>query len=109
MKSVTIIIPILASLAFASTTPTKRATGVFEYTYTDASDTRKLGLLDDPQSGKCINIPEAADNPADSPINLTAQQVVLFLDKNCDGDVYYTLKAGGSLGQRLKVRSVVFA
>ncbi|MFI5533856.1 hypothetical protein ACIA8O_35505 [Kitasatospora sp. NPDC051853] len=64
----------------------------------------------DPASGTCIDLPGATeDKPAFAPHNLTTSTATVFLDFGCDGDVYYVMDPGKKLGNRLKLRSVVFS
>ncbi|MEV7770692.1 hypothetical protein [Kitasatospora sp. NPDC086791] len=66
--------------------------------------------LTDPPSEECLNLPGTSDDvPADSPRNLTLSTATVFLDSDCAGDVYYVMNPGKILGQRLKLRSVVFS
>lgn len=108
MKAVSIILPIVTSLTLIGATPTKRATGLFEYSYKASNGAPQVGQLEDPPSQECIKIREAAEEPADSPINDTDKTVILYLDDKCDGDTYYGLGPGKKLSERLKVRSVDF-
>ncbi|MFJ7260361.1 hypothetical protein ACIQV2_09365 [Streptomyces globosus] len=67
-------------------------------------------VLTDPASGECINIPEATELlPAQSPWNKTNATVTLFLDFDCDGDVYNVMNPGAKRGPLLKFRSIVFS
>ncbi|MEV0533924.1 hypothetical protein [Kitasatospora sp. NPDC050463] len=66
--------------------------------------------LADPQSGACINLPGATEgHPAFAPHNLTTSTATVFLDFDCDGDVFYVMNPGKKLGDRLKLSSVVFS
>ncbi|MEY9847862.1 hypothetical protein ABH940_004962 [Streptacidiphilus sp. BW17] len=66
--------------------------------------------LDEPPSGECIDIPEAAlDSPAYAPQNFTDVTATVFLDFGCSGDTYHVMPPGAVRGQRLIVRSVVFS
>ncbi|MEU4116551.1 hypothetical protein AB0F71_18920 [Kitasatospora sp. NPDC028055] len=66
--------------------------------------------LADPESGKCINLLGATEStPAYAPDNFTTSTATVFLDEDCDGDTYYVMPPGKRLGNRLKLRSVVFS
>ncbi|MEV0193179.1 hypothetical protein AB0I39_32190 [Kitasatospora purpeofusca] len=94
------------ALLLALPTSANAATGEFLY---------KVGPglphgLTDPPSEECLNLPGATDEePGHSPRNLTLSTATVFLDFNCEGDVYYVMNPGKILGVRLKVRSVVFS
>ncbi|MEV7770398.1 hypothetical protein [Kitasatospora sp. NPDC086791] len=95
-----------AALVIAVPTSAGAATGDFLY---------KVGPgvpagLADPQSGTCINLFGATEqDPAFAPENFTTSTATVFLDFNCDGDVYYVMNPGKRLGGRLKLRSVIFS
>ncbi|MGW2254651.1 hypothetical protein ACWCXH_31330 [Kitasatospora sp. NPDC001660] len=64
----------------------------------------------DPESRTCINLFGATEkDPAFAPENLTASTATVFLDFDCNGDVFYVMNPGKKLGDRLKLRSVVFS
>ncbi|CAM5595323.1 hypothetical protein ACIG0C_09800 [Kitasatospora aureofaciens] len=64
----------------------------------------------DPQSGKCINLFGATEkDPAFAPENLTTSTATVFLDFDCNGDTFYVMNPGKILGDRLKLRSVIFS
>ncbi|WP_328957406.1 hypothetical protein [Kitasatospora purpeofusca] len=64
----------------------------------------------DPESGVCINVPGASEShPAFAPENFTTSTATVFLESDCDGDVFYTMNPGKKLGNRLKFRSVIFS
>ncbi|WP_406207516.1 hypothetical protein OH807_34960 [Kitasatospora sp. NBC_01560] len=66
--------------------------------------------LADPDSRECINLFGATEaDPAFAPENFTTSTATVFLDFNCDGDVYYVMNPGKKLGNRLKLRSVLFS
>ncbi|GAB2743209.1 hypothetical protein [Kitasatospora kifunensis] len=66
--------------------------------------------LADPQSGVCINLDGATEaDPAFAPDNFTTSTATVFLDFDCNGDVYRVMNPGQRLGDRLKFRSVVFS
>ncbi|MGA5817982.1 hypothetical protein ACPC54_09000 [Kitasatospora sp. NPDC094028] len=64
----------------------------------------------DPESGKCINLFGATEkDPAFAPENFTSSTATVFLDFDCNGDTFYVMNPGKRLGDRLKLRSVVFS
>ncbi|KJS57329.1 hypothetical protein VM98_01330 [Streptomyces rubellomurinus subsp. indigoferus] len=64
----------------------------------------------DPESRHCINLFGATeDDPAFAPENFTNSTATVFLDFDCGGDVFYVMNPGKRLGDRLKLRSVVFS
>ncbi|MFI9364442.1 hypothetical protein ACIG5E_25810 [Kitasatospora sp. NPDC053057] len=64
----------------------------------------------DPESGKCIDLFGATENdPAFAPENFTTSTATVFLDFDCSGDVFYVMNPGKKLGDRLKLRSVIFS
>ncbi|MFF0217360.1 hypothetical protein [Streptomyces vinaceus] len=82
------------------------ATGEFRYQFGTGAD----GSLLDPESGVCINLPEASETEtARAPQNLTTSTATVFLELDCDGDTYFTMPPGKKLGDRLQLRSVVFS
>ncbi|MFE1381928.1 hypothetical protein ACFW6S_23640 [Streptomyces sp. NPDC058740] len=98
-------------LALTVTNPAQAATGDFNYTYIGSGGISVSGQLADPESGVCINIPETVGNnfPAIAPRNFTGSTATVFLDADCDGDTYYVMSPGKILGDRLRLRSVVFS
>ncbi|WP_329566637.1 hypothetical protein [Kitasatospora sp. NBC_01266] len=82
------------------------ATGEFHYRF--GADDR--GTLHDPEGGRCVNLFGATpDDPAFAPENLTDATAVAYLDFDCKGSVYRVMPPGNRLGDRLKLRSVVFS
>ncbi|MGW2375949.1 MULTISPECIES: hypothetical protein [Kitasatospora] len=64
----------------------------------------------DPESRKCINLFGATEmDPAFAPENFTGSTATVFLDFDCKGDVFYVMNPGKKLGDRLKLRSVIFS
>ncbi|MET9403491.1 hypothetical protein [Kitasatospora sp. NPDC002965] len=97
------------ALVLAVPVSANAADGVFRYTYRDGGADQR-GELVDPPSGTCIDLPGATEaDPAFAPVNRTGGSAVEFLEFGCRGDIYYTLKPGGSAGRRLHVRSVLFS
>ncbi|TWV56412.1 hypothetical protein FRZ03_04535 [Streptomyces misionensis] len=88
------------------------ATGQFRYTYTTAEGYEAVGFLNDPPGGECINLQGPASEPGSvsrAPKNRTDATATVFLDADCEGDIYYTLRPGAGAGDRLLLRSVVFS
>jgi hypothetical protein len=83
------------------------ATGTLEYQFGSGSMT----LLNDPDSRRCINLPGTSqDDPAAyAPKNFTGETATVFLDSDCEGETYYVMTPGRQLGDRLKLRSVIFS
>ncbi|GGS88628.1 MULTISPECIES: hypothetical protein [Streptomyces] len=90
--------------------PASAATGEFVYTYVGLNSVALRGVLADPESGQCINLPETVGSalPAHAPRNHTNSTATVFLDADCDGDTFYVMNPGKVLGDRLRLRSVVF-
>lgn len=93
------------------TSPAAAATGDFAYTYVGLNGLNLRGELNDPNSRECINIPETVGSalPAFAPRNYTNATATVFLEADCDGDTYYVMEPGKRLGDRLRLRSVVFS
>lgn len=91
--------------------PASAATGDFIYTYIGLDAVHLRGELANPESGECINIPETVGSalPAFAPRNYTTSTATVFLEADCDGDIYRTLNPGQVLGNSLRLRSVVFS
>ncbi|MFD9684493.1 hypothetical protein ACFY2K_27095 [Kitasatospora sp. NPDC001309] len=84
------------------------ATGDFLYKYGLLGG--QEGLLPDPVSGVCLNLDGATDlEPATSPRNFTNATATVFLDTDCNGDVYYVMNPGKKLGPLFRIRSVIFS
>ncbi|MCM9083163.1 hypothetical protein ACFY7Y_32495 [Streptomyces virginiae] len=101
---------LLLSMALPASTATA-ATGDFVYTYVGLNGVNLRGELANPESGVCINIPETVGSalPALAPRNYTTSTATVFLDADCDGDVYRTMAPGQRLGNSLRLRSVIFS
>ncbi|WP_371640701.1 hypothetical protein [Streptomyces virginiae] len=93
------------------TSPAAAATGDFVYTYVGLNGLSLRGELNAPNSGECINIPETVGSalPAFAPRNYTTSTATVFLEADCDGDTFYAMSPGQRLGDRLRLRSVVFS
>ncbi|MEV7359017.1 hypothetical protein [Kitasatospora sp. NPDC091276] len=106
LRNTALAVASAVALVLAVPTSAGAATGDFLY---------KVGPgvpagLADPESGKCINLFGATEkDPAFAPENFTTSTATVFLDFDCDGDVFYVMNPGKKLGDRLKLRSVVFS
>ena len=104
----------LAAAALVLTLPTsaQAAEGRFTYVFHDWAHGDRVGVLDDPPSGRCITLPEVAYEdtlPADSPRNDTNATATVFTGVDCRGDYFSLRPFGGRASERLKLRSVVFS
>jgi hypothetical protein len=89
--------------------PASAATGEFLYRIGVPPVGIPAGLAD-PKSGQCIDLFGATEiDPAFAPHNLTTSTATVFVDFHCEGDVFYVMNPGKKLGDRLKLRSVVFS
>ncbi|MBW5420300.1 hypothetical protein GKQ77_01775 [Streptomyces sp. BG9H] len=101
------------ALVLAAPTSASAADGQFRYTYLTEEGYEAVGFLNNPPSGQCINLHGVGSDdlpPGHSPKNRTDATAVVFLNADCEGDVFFSLRphtGGGS--ERLKVRSVVFS
>ncbi|MEV6977492.1 hypothetical protein [Kitasatospora sp. NPDC093806] len=94
------------ALVLAVPTSANAATGEFLYRVGSGLPSG----LTDPEGGVCINLPGATDaEPAFAPRNITTSTATVFLEFDCDGDTFYVMNPGKILGNRLKLRSVVFS
>ncbi|MER7752043.1 hypothetical protein [Kitasatospora sp. NPDC097643] len=93
------------ALVLAVPVSANAATGEFLYKVGPGVPT---GLAD-PASRVCIDLPDIGTQPAFAPENLTDSTATVFLDSHCDGDVFYVMNPGKRLGDRLKLRSVLFS
>lgn len=115
MRRRTSVAAALSALALLAATPgsASAATGQFRYTYTTGEGYEAVGFLNDPPSSECINLFGVGSDdlaPGHSPKNRTDTVATVFLNADCEGDSYFSLRphtGGGS--ERLKVRSVVFS
>ncbi|WP_326670899.1 hypothetical protein [Streptomyces sp. NBC_01257] len=88
------------------------ADGQFRYSYTTSDGYDAVGFINDPPSGTCINIQGPGSEPgsaAYAPKNRTDATATVFLEADCTGGAYFTLRPGGGASDRLLVRSVVFS
>ncbi|MGA4844936.1 hypothetical protein ACOBQB_01065 [Streptomyces sp. G5(2025)] len=101
------------TLVLAAPTSASAAEGQFRYTYLTDEGYEAVGFLNNPPSGECINLYGVGSDdlpPGHSPKNRTDATAVVFLNADCEGDAFFSLRphtGGGS--ERLKVRSVVFS
>ncbi|MBL1106495.1 hypothetical protein JK361_18125 [Streptomyces sp. 5-8] len=104
----------LGALALTLAVPgsASAASGEFQYTYTGLDGTPRTAVLEDPDSGECITLPEVADpgssSPAHSPRNRTDEYALVFTEPDCTGDSFTLRPRTGYGSERLKLRSVVF-
>ncbi|MFI9065583.1 hypothetical protein ACIGQE_27550 [Streptomyces sp. NPDC053429] len=99
------------ALVLTMTIPTAAhaALGRIDYHY-GPPGARTTSLLQDPKSNKCVDIPEIVGHPlqnAFNPNNRTDEDVLLYLEADCQGPST-TLKAGNSAGPLRLFKSVVF-
>ncbi|MFJ9406947.1 hypothetical protein [Streptomyces sp. NPDC101393] len=89
------------------------AGGDFRYTYRDRDGTEGTVTLHDPESGKCLTLPEAAveytQPPAHSPRNRTDATAAVFTHADCSGEVFRLRPHTGGGSARMKLRSVIFS
>lgn len=88
------------------------ATGQFRYSYKTADGYDAVGFINDPESGRCIDIKGAGSDgtsAAYAPKNLTDSTATVFLEAGCMGDAFYSLPPGAGASERLLLRSVVFS
>ncbi|MER8104006.1 hypothetical protein [Kitasatospora sp. NPDC094016] len=106
LRNTALAVASAVALVLAVPTSAGAATGDFLY---------KVGPgvpagLADPESGQCIDLFGATEaDPAFAPENFTTSTATVFLDFHCGGDVFYVMNPGKRLGDRLKLRSVVFS
>ncbi|MER7768469.1 hypothetical protein [Kitasatospora sp. NPDC096140] len=105
------VLAVASAVALVCAVPTSANAAVGDFLY-------KVGVppvgvpagLADPESGKCINLFGATElDPAFAPENFTSSTATVFLDFDCNGDTFYVMNPGKRLGDRLKLRSVVFS
>ncbi|MER5639778.1 hypothetical protein ABT095_22815 [Kitasatospora sp. NPDC002227] len=93
-------------LTLSMPTSSYAATGDFLYKVAPGAE----AVLADPQSGVCLNLDGATEaDPAYAPQNFTNSTATVFLDSDCNGDTFYVMNPGKKLGDRLKLRSVIFS
>ncbi|MFJ7158098.1 hypothetical protein ACIQUQ_24625 [Streptomyces sp. NPDC101118] len=94
------------ALVMSAPNPASASTGDFLY---KVGPGVQAGLAD-PESGTCINLFGATEeNAAFAPQNFTDATATVFLDFDCEGDVFYVMNPGKKFGDRLKLRSVIFS
>ncbi len=106
---------VVSGLALLAMAPgsASAAEGQFRYTYKTSQGYEATGFLNNPGSGRCINLHGVGSDalpPGYSPQNRTDRTATVFLHADCTGEEYFSLRprtGGGS--ERLKVRSVVFS
>ncbi|MFJ3220071.1 hypothetical protein ACIPLC_29655 [Kitasatospora sp. NPDC086801] len=106
LRNTALAVASAVALVLAVPTSANAATGDFLYRVGPGVP---AGLAD-PESGQCINLFGATEkDPAFAPENFTTSTATVFLDFDCNGDVFYVMNPGKKLGDRLKLRSVVFS
>ncbi|MBB5857648.1 hypothetical protein ACFQ05_18755 [Amycolatopsis umgeniensis] len=114
MRTRTAFLAVASAVALCFSIPAvaSAAEGEFTYRYYDADEEIQIGVLVDPPSGECIEIPEIADWDVDAfrPRNDTDSTAVVFQDDDCKSDSYFSLRPNGGRGSdRLLLRSVIFS
>ncbi|MGW9211356.1 hypothetical protein ACWGR4_30825 [Embleya sp. NPDC055664] len=95
-------------LALMLSVPASASAATGDFFYKVGAGTQ-AGLAD-PVSDECINLFGATEGvPAFAPQNLTKSTATVFLEFDCDGDVFYVMDPGTKLGDRMKLRSVLFS
>ncbi|GLX34266.1 hypothetical protein Sros01_03390 [Streptomyces roseochromogenus] len=93
-------------LALAVPTSAHATTGDFLYKTSTGQDAG----LSDADSGICVNLAgTTTQEPGNSPQNFTTSTATVFLEQDCEGDTYATMKPGAKLGETVKVGSVIFS
>ncbi|MBT2510969.1 hypothetical protein J7I98_35155 [Streptomyces sp. ISL-98] len=97
------------SLALTLPTSASAASGDFSYAYLDEQENGRIGHLANPESGRCINLPEVEGGApaASAPLNTTNEFATAFVEANCEGPGF-ALRPGGGSSSHLKMRSVIF-
>ncbi|MFF8732343.1 hypothetical protein ACF073_38655 [Streptomyces sp. NPDC015171] len=100
------------ALLLAAPGSASAASGEFQYTYSGLDGSPRIAVLQDPDSGLCITLPEVADpgasTPAHSPRNRTDEYAIAFTEPGCTGASFTMRPYTGYGSERLKLRSVVF-
>ncbi|MET9451541.1 hypothetical protein [Streptomyces cinerochromogenes] len=114
MRLRTAAVAAFGALALVLTVPGSAcaAEGEFQYTYTGLDGAPRIAVLEDPENGECVTLPEVADpgagSPAHSPRNRTDAPAVVFTEPDCAGDSFTLRPHTGHGSERLKLRSVLF-
>ncbi|MCE0448076.1 hypothetical protein LT493_43015 [Streptomyces tricolor] len=114
MRLRTAAVAAFGALALVLTVPASAsaADGSFQYTYTGLDGAPQIAVLEDPESGECVTLPEvagpAATSPAHSPRNRTDARPWSSREPDCTGDSFTLRPRTGYGSERLKVRSVLF-
>ncbi|MET8700496.1 MULTISPECIES: hypothetical protein [unclassified Kitasatospora] len=102
------VLAAISAIALVLAVPLSANAAAGEFRYKYGPDF--TGALIEPKSHACVDLPEATDEePAFAPSNRTGSTATVFRDFGCAGDTYFVLRPGGRAGDRLLVRSVVFA
>ncbi|MFE3582973.1 hypothetical protein [Streptomyces vinaceus] len=90
--------------------PNSASAAVGEFNYKIGEGDGILQSILDPESGSCINLAGTSETDvARAPGNLTDATATVFLESDCNGDVFYVMNPGKVLGSKLELRSVVFS
>ena len=108
MKAVSTLFPVVASLAFASATPMKRAGGELEYFYQLPGGTRIQASLKDPNTGECVNIPDLTGAVTVEPVNRSDNFMIAYSGRDCGGGTAFALDPNSSPDAEVAFRSVLF-
>ncbi|MFE6052302.1 hypothetical protein ACFQ6N_16230 [Kitasatospora sp. NPDC056446] len=104
------VVAIASAVALVLAVPMSANAAVGDFLYKVGRPPGIPAGIADPESGQCINLFGATEgDPAFAPENFTRSTATVFLDSDCEGDVFYTMNPGKKLGDRLKLRSVVFS
>jgi len=100
------------ALTAALAAPAHAATGEFGYRVTGLDGEPLAVSLHDPESDRCVTLPEVADpgasSPAFAPHNRTDAWARVFTGPDCTGDTWTLRPHGRPASDRLKLRSVLF-
>ncbi|MFJ2592020.1 hypothetical protein [Streptomyces erythrochromogenes] len=87
------------------------AEGQFHYKYTDDFGHEQHVILDDPDSGECINLYAVGSDdvePGYAPLNQTDSWATVYSDADCAGSPWRLRPLGRPATDHLRVRSVRF-
>ncbi|MER8236873.1 hypothetical protein ACIRQY_32355 [Streptomyces sp. NPDC101490] len=100
------------TLTAALAAPAHAAGGDFTYRFAGPDGSPLTATLHDPESDRCLTLPEVADpyssEPAFAPHNDTDDYAIVFTGPDCTGDSWRLRPHGRPATDRLKLRSVVF-
>ncbi|MEU8539274.1 hypothetical protein AB0C52_04615 [Streptomyces sp. NPDC048717] len=100
------------ALAAVLAAPAFAAQGDFGYRFAGPDGKPRSAVLHHPETGKCVTLPEVADQgasePAFAPHNDTDAPALVFTGRDCGGDSWKLRPHGRPATDRLKLRSVLF-